>query len=255
MLAKRIIACLDVKDGRTVKGTNFVGLRDAGDPVQLARMYSEQGVDELVFLDITATTEKRSILIDLVEKVATEIDIPFTVGGGIRKVDDIGALLSAGADKVSINSAALNTPTLITEAVERFGSQCIVLAIDAKRVGDEWIAYVNGGRKSTGVDAVAWAVNGVGLGAGEILITSMDTDGVKNGFDLRLTRAISDAVGVPVIASGGAGKPGDFFDVFTAGRAEAALAASIFHFQEIGIGQLKSFLKTKGLEVRAKTTS
>ena len=255
MLAKRIIACLDVKDGRTVKGTNFTGLRDAGDPVQLARVYSDQGVDELVFLDITATTEKRNILIDLVEKVAAEIDIPFTVGGGIRKVDDIGVLLSAGADKVSINSAALNEPKLITEAAEQFGSQCVVLAIDAKRIGDEWIAYVNGGRKSTGVDAVEWAVRGTRLGAGEILITSMDTDGVKTGFDLALTRTVSDAVDVPVVASGGAGKSSDFFDVFTEARADAALAASVFHFQEVGIAQLKSFLKAKGVEVRANTTS
>ena len=255
MLAKRIIACLDVKDGRTVKGTNFVSLRDAGDPVQLARVYSEQGVDELVFLDITATTEKRSILIDLVEKVAAEIDIPFTVGGGVRTVDDIGALLAAGADKVSINSAALSEPNLITAAAEQFGSQCTVLAIDGKRMGDHWVAHVNGGRTATGVDAVEWAVRGADLGAGEILITSMDTDGVKTGFDLALTRAVSDAVAVPVIASGGAGRSSDFLDVFTEARADAALAASIFHFQEVGIASLKLHLKERGVEVRICTQS
>lgn len=255
MLAKRIIACLDVKDGRTVKGTNFVGLRDAGDPVELARSYSEQGADELVFLDITATTEKRNTLISLVEKVAAEIDIPFTVGGGIKTVGDIGDLLAAGADKVSINSAALNDHNLLTNAAEQFGSQCVVLAIDAKRDGGRWIAYANGGRIATGVDAVEWAVRGTRLGAGEILITSMDADGVKDGFDLPLTREVADAVSVPVIASGGAGEPNHFVEVFTAGRADAALAASIFHFREVEIASLKDQLKEKGIEVRICRTS
>lgn len=250
MLAKRVIACLDVKDGRTVKGTNFTGLRDAGDPVELGSLYSAQGIDELVFLDITATTEKRNILTGLVARVAGGIDIPFTVGGGIRSVDDIGALLAAGADKVSINSAAIANPKLISEAAGQFGSQCIVLAIDAKRQNGSWIAHANGGTKSAGIDAVDWARIGTKLGAGEILITSMDTDGVKDGFDLRLTRSVSDAVDVPVIASGGAGKPDDFFDVFTAGRADAALAASIFHFQEVGIMEVKDHLKARGVEVR-----
>jgi cyclase len=255
MLAKRIIACLDVKDGRTVKGTNFVGLRDAGDPVALARSYSEQGADELVFLDITATNEKRNTLISLVEKVAAEIDIPFTVGGGIKTVGDIGDLLAAGADKVSINSAALTNPDLLTNVAEQFGSQCVVLAIDAKRDGSRWIAYANGGRIATGVDAVEWAVRGTRLGAGEILITSMDADGVKDGFDLPLTRAVADAVSVPVIASGGAGEAKDFFEVFTAGRSDAALAASIFHFREVEIASLKDHLKEKGIEVRICRTS
>lgn len=250
MLAKRIIPCLDVKDGRTVKGTNFVGLRDAGDPVQLASLYSAQGADELVFLDITATNERRNILIKLVEAIAAEIDIPFTVGGGISAVRDIGELLAAGADKVSINSAAHKDPAFLTEAAQMFGSQCIVLAIDAKQVGERWIAHINGGRIPTGVDAVEWAASGVDLGAGEILITSMDADGTKNGYDLGLTRAVSEAVGVPVIASGGAGTPGHFAEVLTVGRADAALAASIFHFQEIEIPSLKHHLQTKGVEVR-----
>jgi cyclase len=255
MLAKRIIPCLDVKDGRTVKGTNFVGLRDAGDPIKLAKLYSEQGADELVFLDITATNEKRNILVDLVEAVAAEIDIPFTVGGGICAVGDIEMLLAAGADKVSINSAALNDPHLLTSAAHRFGSQCIVLAIDAKCLCGRWIAHANGGRLSTGVEAVEWALRGTRLGAGEILITSMDADGTKDGFDLELTRAVSDAVSVPVIASGGAGQIDDFVEVFTTGGADAALAASIFHFREIEIGRLKDHLKANGIEVRTGKAS
>ena len=255
MLAKRIIACLDVKNGRTVKGTNFIGLRDAGDPVELARLYSEQGCDELVFLDITATNEERNILMELVRAVAAEIDIPFTVGGGIRSATDVGDLLSAGADKVSINSAALREPELLNAAAEQFGSQCIVLAIDAKCQNGQWQAYTNGGRIPTGVDAIDWAVSGTGRGAGEILITSIDADGLKEGFDLELTHAVSNAVSVPVIASGGAGKPEHFLDVLTTGRADAALAASVFHFQEVGIAEVKKYLKVKGIEVRPCKTS
>jgi imidazole glycerol-phosphate synthase subunit HisF len=250
MLAKRIIPCLDVKDGRTVKGINFLNLRDAGDAVELAAVYSEQGADELVFLDITATNEKRRTLTDLVKKIAVEINIPFTVGGGISSVDDVGILLAAGADKVSINSAALRDPDLLTEAANQFGSQCIVLAIDAKRVAGSWIAFLNGGRIPAGKDTVKWARQGADCGAGEILLTSMDADGTKNGFDILLTRAVSEAVGIPVIASGGAGKPDDFVEVFENGKADAALAASIFHFGEIEIPQLKAFLNTQGVEVR-----
>lgn len=250
MLAKRIIPCLDVKDGRTVKGTNFLNLRDAGDAVELGTIYSEQGADELVFLDITATNERRKTLTDLVKKISAEIDIPFTVGGGIRSVDDIGVLLEAGADKVSINSAALRAPGLLEEGASIFGSQCIVLAIDAKCVAGNWIAYLNGGRIPAGKDAVKWAKQGAECGAGEILLTSMDADGTKNGFDIALTRAVSDAVSIPVIASGGAGKPQDFVEVFENGKADAALAASILHFREIRIPQLKEFLTARGIEVR-----
>lgn len=250
MLAKRIIPCLDVKDGRTVKGTNFVNLRDAGDAVDLARFHCKQGADELVFLDITATNEKRRTLTELVYRIAAEIDIPFTVGGGVGSVDDIGLLLNAGADKVSINSAAINHPRLISEAAERFGSQCIVLAIDAKRVEDRWVAFGNGGRCPTDLDAIDWAVLGVHLGAGEILLTSMDADGTKDGFDIELTRAVAAAVQVPVIASGGAGERAHFAAVFKEGKADAALAASVFHFGEITIPQLKDYLNENGIEVR-----
>jgi len=239
-----------VKDGRTVKGTNFIDLRDAGDAVELAAVYSEQGADELVFLDITATDEKRKTLTDLVNKIAGEINIPFTVGGGINSVEDIGDLLEAGADKVSINSAALKNPDLLTQAAKQFGSQCIVLAIDAKRVLGDWIAFLNGGRIPARKDAVKWARQGVDSGAGEILLTSMDADGTKNGFDITLTRAVSDAVSVPVIASGGAGIPSDFVEVFKSGRADAALAASVFHFREIEIRRLKEHLNAEGIEVR-----
>ena len=250
MLAKRIIPCLDVKDGRTVKGTNFVNLRDAGDAVELGAVYSEQGADEIVFLDITATNERRKTLADLVKKIAAEIDIPFTVGGGIRSVGDIGILLEAGADKVSINSAALRDPSLLEEGASRFGSQCIVLAIDAKCVDGNWTVYLNGGRIPAGKDAVKWAKQGAECGAGEILLTSMDADGTKSGFDIALTKAVSETVGIPVIASGGAGKPQDFVEVFEHGKADAALAASIFHFQEIQIPRLKEFLNAQSIEVR-----
>lgn len=250
MLAKRIIPCLDVKDGRAVKGTRFQHLRDAGDPVELARVYSEEGADELVFLDISATNERRRTLASLVEAVAAEIDIPFTVGGGIGSLDDIEVLLSAGADKVSINSAALGDPQLIERAAENFGSQCIVLAIDAKRHEGAWLAYSNGGRRSTGLDVLEWARRGVALGAGEILLTSMDADGTKDGFDLELTRGVSTAVTVPVIASGGAGSVEHFAAVLDTGIADAALAASVFHFGEIEIGQLKKYLAKRQIEVR-----
>jgi cyclase len=250
MLAKRIIPCLDVKDGRTVKGTKFLDLRDVGDPVELARKYCEQGADELVFLDISASNEKRRTLSDLVTRVAATIDIPFTVGGGINGVDDIEILLAAGADKVSINTAALSSPFLLKHAAKNFGTQCIVLAIDAKRACNKWTAYSNGGRISTGPDAVEWAKQGVELGAGEILLTSMDADGTKNGFDIDLTRAVSAAVKVPVIASGGAGINEHFAEVFDHGNADAALAASVFHYQEIEIPKLKQYLAEQGVEVR-----
>ncbi len=254
MLAKRIIPCLDVKNGRTVKGTKFKNLRDAGDAVELARVYCEQGADELVFLDITATNERRSTFADLVGRIAAEIDIPFTVGGGIRTVGDIRTLLNAGADKVSINSAALNSPRLIGEAAEHFGSQCVVLAIDAKRDDDGWTAFTHGGKVSTGSDAVEWAKIGVRLGAGEILLTSMDADGTKTGFDINLTKAIATAVSVPVIASGGAGTIEHFSDVFKEGEADAALAASIFHFGVISIPHLKTELLKHRIEVRVEPT-
>jgi imidazole glycerol-phosphate synthase subunit HisF len=250
MLAKRIIPCLDVRDGRTVKGTNFVNLRDAGDAVELAKVYSAAGADELVFLDITATIEKRRTFSELVRKVAAEINIPFTVGGGINTVEDIEILLGAGADKVSINTSAVKNPQLLSDAAKNFGSQCIVLAIDAKRIGDRWRVYLHGGRTETEFDAIEWAHRGVGLGAGEILLTSMDADGTKNGFDLELTRAVSESVNVPVIASGGAGTTEHFVDVFTDGKADAALAASIFHFREIEIAELKLRLRETGIEVR-----
>ena len=250
MLAKRIIPCLDVKAGRTVKGTNFVDLRDAGDAVELARVYSNAGADELVFLDIAATNENRSTLIELVCRVAREINIPFTVGGGIRTVDDISALLQAGADKVSINSAALKDPELLSRAAENFGSQCVVLAIDAKRHNDGWLAYLNGARQPTEIDAVKWAQRATELGAGEILLTSIDADGTKEGFDIELTSTVSAAVNVPVIASGGGGTAQDFADIFQKGGADAALAASVFHFGEIDIPHLKLFLKEQGISVR-----
>ena len=250
MLAKRIIPCLDVKDGRTVKGTNFVNLRDAGDAVELAAIYSAGGADELVFLDITATHEKRRTLAELVKKIAAKINIPFTVGGGINTVEDIEILLDSGADKVSINTSAVKNPHILSEAAKNFGSQCIVLAIDAKKVGGEWKVFLNGGRVETEFEAVNWAKRGVDLGAGEILLTSMNADGTKKGFEIELTRRVSESVNVPVIASGGAGCEQDFVEVFTAGRADAGLAASIFHFREIEIPQLKSFLKKQNIEVR-----
>jgi imidazole glycerol-phosphate synthase subunit HisF len=251
MYAKRIIPCLDVNNGRVVKGTEFVNLRDAGDPVNAAVEYDRQGADELVFLDITASSDHRNIMIDLVEKVADNIFIPFTVGGGIRSVEDFHALLRAGADKVSVNSAAILNPRLISEAAEKFGSQCVVCAIDAKRCGDgKWTVYRNGGRIDTGLDAVQWAQKAEQLGAGEILLTSMDCDGVKNGYDLELTAAVSEKVGIPVIASGGAGKLEHFYDAFTIGKADAVLAASLFHFGEIRIPELKEYLTQRGITVR-----
>lgn len=251
MYAKRIIPCLDVKNGRVVKGVNFVELRDAGDPVQCAAAYNEQGADELVFLDITASSDARSIVIDMVEQVAKTVFIPFTVGGGVRTVDDFSALLKAGADKVAVNSAAILRPEIISEAAEKFGSQCVVLAIDARRRPEGgWTVYRNGGRIDMGIDAVEWAVRGVELGAGEILLTSMDCDGTKNGYDIELTRAISERVSVPVIASGGAGKPEHFLDAVTEGKADAVLAASLFHFNELPIPELKKYLHEKGVSVR-----
>ena len=251
MYAKRIIPCLDVNNGRVVKGTNFVNLRDAGDPVEAAKAYDAQGADELVFLDITASAQARNIILDMVAQVADSIFIPFTVGGGIRTVDDFNALLRAGADKVSVNSAAIRNPSLIQEAAEKFGSQCVVCAIDAKRRPEGgWTVYLNGGRVDTGLDAVEWAKQAVDLGAGEILLTSMDCDGVKNGYDLELTRAVSDCVNVPVIASGGAGAMEHFYDAFTAGHADAVLAASRFHFGEITIPDLKAYLAGRGISVR-----
>ena len=250
MLAKRIIPCLDVRDGRTVKGTRFRQLRDAGDPVELASEYCRQGADELVFLDITATNEKRRTTADLVRDVALEIDIPFAVGGGIRSLSDIEALLGAGADKVSINSAALKNPQLIEAAAKRFGSQCIVLAIDAKAIGDRWMVYANGGREETGLDAVEWARTSADLGAGEILLTSMDADGTKAGFDLPLCNAVNGAVRIPVIASGGGGSAEHFVKLFQTRSADAALAASVFHFGEIEITSLKDELARNKIEVR-----
>ena len=250
MYAKRIIPCLDVKNGRVVKGMSFVNLVDAGDPVESAKQYDAQGADELVFLDITASSDSRNITIDMVEKVANNIFIPLTVGGGIRSVDDFNALLRAGADKVSVNSAAVYRPELISEAAYKFGSQCVVAAFDAKRSGDSWEVYVNGGRKPMGIDAVEWAVKCAELGAGEILLTSMDEDGQKKGYDLGLTRAVSERVNIPVIASGGAGALAHFYDAFTEGKADAVLAASLFHFGEIPIPQLKEYLHEQGIPVR-----
>lgn len=251
MYAKRIIPCLDIKDGRVVKGTNFTQLRDAGDPVEAAKEYDRQGADELVLLDINASADSRGILTHVVEQVAESIFIPFTVGGGIRKVEDFTDILRAGADKVSVNSAALQRPALIREAAEKFGSQCVVVAMDAKRrSGGGWTLYLNGGRVDTGKDALEWAREAEALGAGEILLTSMDQDGVKTGYDLELTRAVSEAVGIPVIASGGAGQLSHFYDAFTTGRADAVLAASLFHFGEVSVPQLKTYLREQGVPVR-----
>lgn len=251
MYAKRIIPCLDINNGRVVKGVSFVNIVDAGDPVECAKQYDKQGADELVFLDITASSDSRNITIDMVEKVANSIFIPFTVGGGIRSVDDFNALLRAGADKVSVNSAAVHRPELISEAAYKFGSQCVVAAIDAKRgVNGSWEVYINGGRKPVGLDAVQWAVECEKRGTGEILITSMDQDGQKTGYDLELTRAISERVGIPVIASGGAGALEHFYDAFTDGKADAVLAASLFHFGEIPIPELKKYLDSMNIPVR-----
>lgn len=250
MLAKRIIPCLDIQDGRVVKGINFVNLRDAGDPVEQARLYDEQGADELVFLDISATHEGRRTTLDLVGRVAETVFMPLTVGGGIREVDDMRSLLLAGADKVSVNSAAVKRPELLSEGAARFGAQCIVLAIDARRNGSAWEVFVNGGRLPTGLDAVEWAVRGVALGAGEILLTSMDADGTLAGYDIELTRTVSEQVSVPVIASGGAGAPLHFAEVLTAGNADAALAASLFHDGNLRIPDLKRQLHGLHVPVR-----
>ncbi|BDD04871.1 imidazole glycerol phosphate synthase subunit HisF [Aureibacter tunicatorum] len=250
MLTKRIIPCLDIKDGRTVKGVNFVELRDAGDPVELAKAYAEQGADELVFLDITATVENRKTLVDLVRKIAKEINIPFTVGGGISSVEDVSAMLNAGADKIAINSAAVKNPYLINELASQFGSQCVVVAVDTKFVHGLHTVHVHGGRTSAEIDTIGWCIECQNRGAGEILLTSMDHDGTKNGFASELTSEISTQLSIPVIASGGAGSMDHFADVFTKGKADAGLAASIFHFNEIGIPELKDYLRDKQIEVR-----
>lgn len=251
MYAKRIIPCLDVNRGRVVKGVNFVNLIDAGDPVECAKVYDKAGADELVFLDITASSDARDTVVDMVEAVAKCVFIPFTVGGGIRTVEDFRRILNAGADKVSVNSAAVKNPELIREAAEKFGSQCVVVAIDAKRrENGGWEVYLNGGRVATGIDAVEWAKRAEMLGAGEILLTSMDCDGTKAGYDLELTRAVSESVGIPVIASGGAGELSHFLDAFREGKADAVLAASLFHFKEIEIRELKEYLAQNGESVR-----
>jgi cyclase len=250
MLKKRIIPCLDIRNGRTVKGINFVDLRDAGDPVELGSRYARQGADELVYLDITATIESRETFAALVERIAEHINIPFTVGGGIRNVADVEMLLSAGADKISINSAAVANPGIISELSNRFGSQCIVVAVDARRHVNSWEVYTHGGRKPTGIDAIAWAQRIEDLGAGEILLTSMDHDGVKDGFAIQLTDTVCNAVNIPVIASGGAGSMEHFAELFQTSKADAGLAASIFHFGEVTIPDLKSFLKNRQIQIR-----
>lgn len=252
MLAKRIIPCLDVKEGRVVKGVNFVNLRDAGDPVELAALYDREGADEIIFLDISASVEGRETMIDVVRRTAGEISIPFTVGGGISKVEDMKNILRAGADKIGINTAAVLNPQLINDGSQRFGAQCIVVAVDAKFNPEwgEWEVYTHGGRKSTGIRAIAWIKEAEQRGAGEILLTSMDADGTKDGFDIDLTSAVSEAVNIPIIASGGAGTSDHFYDVFTKGKADAGLAATIFHYKEIGIPELKNQLKDKGVEIR-----
>lgn len=252
MFTKRIIPCLDVNNGRVVKGINFVNLRDAGDPVEIAAAYDKAGADEVVFLDITASSDNRNTVVDMVRKVAEKVFIPFTVGGGIRTVDDFKALLREGADKISINSNAINTPRLISDAADKFGSQCVVVAIDARRRADGsgWNVYKNGGRIDTGLDAIEWAVKANELGAGEILLTSMDCDGTKDGYDIELTRLIADNVSVPVIASGGAGTKEHFYEALTDGKADAALAASLFHYKELEIMDLKNYLADKGVSVR-----
>ena len=250
MLAKRIIPCLDVKDGRVVKGVNFVGLRDAGDPVETAEFYNTQGADELVFLDITASHEQRKTMVDVVERTARKVFMPLTVGGGISDIEDYRRMLNAGADKVAVNSAAVKDKYLVARAAEKFGSQCVVVAIDAKRTGDKFNVYIHGGRTDTGIDAVEWAKEVESLGCGEILLTSMDADGTKNGFDLELTDIISKTVNIPVIASGGCGALQHFADVLEKTGADAALAATLFHFRELTIGEVKDYLKEKGIWVR-----
>lgn len=252
MHTKRIIPCLDVNGGRVVKGVNFVNLQDAGDPVEIAAAYDKAGADELVFLDITASSDARNTVVDMVRKVAEKVFIPFTVGGGIRTVEDFKAILREGADKISVNSSAINRPELISEAADKFGSQCVVVAIDAKRRtdGSGWNIYKNGGRVDVGIDAVEWAVRAERLGAGEILLTSMDCDGTKAGYDLELTRAVAESVSIPVIASGGAGKLDHFYDALTEGKAEAVLAASLFHYKELEIREVKEYLRSRGVSVR-----
>lgn len=250
MLAKRIIPCLDVDRGRVVKGVNFVNLTDAGDPVELAKFYNREGADELIFLDITASSDNRKTILDVVKKVAGEVFIPFTVGGGIRTLEQVREIIAAGAEKISLNTAAVQNPDLIAKAANSFGSQCIVLAIDAKKDGNSWKVYIKGGREDTGLDVIEWAKKGVSLGAGEILLTSMDRDGTKSGFDLELTKRVSEAVSTPVIASGGAGSLEDFASVLTEGKADAALAASLFHFGTLKIADLKKYLKNNNIEMR-----
>jgi len=251
MLTKRIIPCLDVHEGRVVKGINFVNLQDAGDPVEIAKAYNKAGADEIVFLDITASSDKRDIMLEVVEKTAEEVFIPLTVGGGIRTVEDFRRILRVGADKISINSTALKNPQLISDAAWKFGSQCVVVAIDAKRNGDgTWNAYIEGGRKDFGIDAVNWAQQAEKLGAGEILLTSMDGDGTKEGYDIELTKAVSESVNIPVIASGGAGKLEHFADVCIEGMADAVLAASLFHYNELTITQVKEYMRSQGIPVR-----
>lgn len=251
MLDKRIIPCLDVRDGKVVKGINFVGIKEVGDPVECAEEYNRQGADEIVFLDITATHEHRATMADVVRKTAEKVFVPLTVGGGIRTIEDVALMLRAGADKVSVNSAALFDPTLIQKAAEKFGSQCVVIAIDAKKMPDgSWHAFTAGGRKDTGVDAVRWAEEAVRLGAGEILLTSMDADGTKEGFDLPLLNAVTEKVHVPVIASGGCGSLADFAEVFEKTNADAALAASLFHYKELSVRQVKEYLRKQGIPVR-----
>ena len=251
MYTKRIIPCLDVKEGRVVKGTNFFGLRDAGDPVELAAKYDLEGADELVFLDITASVEERATMRDVVDKTASEVFMPLTVGGGIRTVEDVRKMLQAGADKVSFNTAAIKNPSILRECATLFGRQCTVLAVDAKRVGDnKWEVYINGGRTPTGLDVLEWVREATELGAGEILLTSMDADGTKDGYDIALTRAVSEAVSVPVIASGGAGKLEHFYDVLTEGKADAVLAASVFHYGQFRVREVKEYLRERGVEVR-----
>lgn len=250
MLKKRIIPCLDIKDGSTVKGVNFEDLKNAGDPVELAKKYEQEGADELVFLDITATIEDRKTFVQLVKDIAKELSIPFTVGGGISSVKDVRKLLEAGADKISVNSSAVKNPELISDLAKEFGSQCVVVAIDTRKVGDKDLVHIKGGREATELSTVEWAKQAESLGAGEVLLTSMDGDGTKNGFDLRITRLVSEAISIPVIASGGAGTTDDFVKVFDETKATGALAASIFHFNEIGIQELKEQLKTQKIEVR-----
>ena len=250
MITKRIIPCLDIKDGRTVKGINFENIKDAGDPVELAIEYAKQGADELVFLDITATNEKRKTLSELVTRIAKHINIPFTVGGGISSVEDVSILLNSGADKISVNTSAVKNPKLIKELANQFGSQCVVLAIDTKFENNEWYVYLNGGRVKTDLKTIDWAKQAVELGAGEILLTSMNNDGTKDGFAIEITKRISEAVNVPVIASGGAGTMQHFKDIFENGKADAALAASVFHYKEIGIPELKKYLQENNIEIR-----